>query len=121
MTEKRDTLPVIHTTPLLDAVRELPKAAKYLHVPVQSGCDEVLKRMKRLYTVGSYWEMLHRCREKVPGVAISSNDVISLSGKGGIIVQIDGKKIVSRVRLGRGVSKRRNVARIYPINNIAPF
>ena len=32
------------TDDLLDAVRELPKAVKYLHVPVQSGCDEVLKR-----------------------------------------------------------------------------
>ena len=37
---------------LLDAVRDLPKVVKYLHVPVQSGCDEVLKRMKRHYTAG---------------------------------------------------------------------
>src|SRR5215510_5398367 len=35
---------------LLDAVRELPKVCPYLHVPVQSGCNEVLRRMKRLYT-----------------------------------------------------------------------
>ena len=33
---------------LLDAVRDLPKVAKYLHVPVQSGCDEMLRKMKRL-------------------------------------------------------------------------
>ena len=58
---------------LLDAVRELPKLCKYLHVPVQSGCDDVLKRMKRQYTVESYREMLHRCRERVPGVAVISN------------------------------------------------
>jgi tRNA-2-methylthio-N6-dimethylallyladenosine synthase len=64
------------TDDLLDAVRELPKAVKYLHVPVQSGCDDVLKRMKRTYTVASYWEMLHRCREKVPGVAISSDFIV---------------------------------------------
>src|ERR1700693_1386756 len=42
---------------LLDAVRDLPKAFKYLHVPAQSGCNEVLKRMKRLYTVEYYREM----------------------------------------------------------------
>src|SRR5262249_22858367 len=36
---------------LLDAVRELPKVCPYLHVPAQSGCNAVLKRMKRLYTV----------------------------------------------------------------------
>jgi tRNA-2-methylthio-N6-dimethylallyladenosine synthase len=69
------------TDDLLDAVRELPKAVKYLHVPVQSGCDEVLKRMKRLYTVGSYREMLHRCREKVPGVAISSDFIVGFCGE----------------------------------------
>ena len=69
------------TDDLLDAVRELPKAVKYLHVPVQSGCDEVLKRMKRLYTVGSYREMLHRCREKVPGVAVSSDFIVGFCGE----------------------------------------
>src|SRR3954471_19921566 len=58
------------TDDLLDAVRELPKVMKYLHVPAQSGCDEVLKRMKRLYTAGEYADMLARCRERVPGVAV---------------------------------------------------
>jgi tRNA-2-methylthio-N6-dimethylallyladenosine synthase len=61
---------------LLDAVRELPKAVKYLHVPVQSGCDEMLKRMKRMYTVEYYREMLQRCRERVPGVAVSSDFIV---------------------------------------------
>jgi tRNA-2-methylthio-N6-dimethylallyladenosine synthase len=69
------------TDDLLDAVRELPKAVKYLHVPVQSACDEVLKRMKRLYTAASYREMLHRCREKVPGVAISSDFIVGFCGE----------------------------------------
>ncbi len=55
------------TDDLLDAVRELPKVVKYLHVPVQSGCDEVLKRMKRIYTVEYYREMLARCREQGAG------------------------------------------------------
>ncbi|MCU0705978.1 MAG: tRNA (N6-isopentenyl adenosine(37)-C2)-methylthiotransferase MiaB [Fimbriiglobus sp.] len=69
------------TNDLLDAVRELPKVVKYLHVPVQSGCDEVLKRMKRLYTVAEYREMLHRCRERVPGVAISSDFIVGFCGE----------------------------------------
>src|SRR5262249_2568748 len=69
------------TDDLLDAVRELPKAVKYLHVPVQSGCDDVLKRMKRLYTVDSYWEMLQRSRERVPGVAISSDFIVGFCGE----------------------------------------
>ncbi|HLJ92222.1 MAG TPA: tRNA (N6-isopentenyl adenosine(37)-C2)-methylthiotransferase MiaB [Gemmataceae bacterium] len=66
---------------LLDAVRELPKVSPYLHVPVQSGCNEVLKRMKRLYTVEYYQEMLARCRERIPGVAISSDFIVGFCGE----------------------------------------
>ncbi len=66
---------------LLDAVRELPKVSKYLHVPAQSGCNDVLKRMKRLYTVEYYRDMLHRCRERVPGVAISSDFIVGFCGE----------------------------------------
>ncbi|VTS07468.1 tRNA (N6-isopentenyl adenosine(37)-C2)-methylthiotransferase MiaB [Tuwongella immobilis] len=66
---------------LLDAVRDLPKVSKYLHVPVQSGCNEMLKRMKRTYTVEQYWEMLHRSRERIPGVAISSDFIVGFCGE----------------------------------------
>jgi tRNA-2-methylthio-N6-dimethylallyladenosine synthase len=69
------------TDDLLDAVRDLPKVSKYLHVPVQSGDDEILKRMKRLYTVGFYREMLARCRERVPGVAVSSDFIVGFCGE----------------------------------------
>jgi tRNA-2-methylthio-N6-dimethylallyladenosine synthase len=66
---------------LLDAVRDLPKACKYLHVPAQSGCNDVLKRMKRLYTVEYYREMLHRCRERAPGAAVSSDFIVGFCGE----------------------------------------
>jgi len=66
---------------LLDAVRDLPKVSKYLHVPAQSGCNEVLKRMKRLYTVEYYREMLERCREKIPDVAVSSDFIVGFCGE----------------------------------------
>jgi tRNA-2-methylthio-N6-dimethylallyladenosine synthase len=66
---------------LLDAVRELPKVCTYLHVPAQSGCNDVLKRMKRLYTVEHYRDMLQRSRERVPGVAISSDFIVGFCGE----------------------------------------
>jgi tRNA-2-methylthio-N6-dimethylallyladenosine synthase len=66
---------------LLGAVRALPKVSTYLHVPAQSGCNDVLKRMKRLYTVEYYREMLERCREHVPGVAISSDFIVGFCGE----------------------------------------
>jgi tRNA-2-methylthio-N6-dimethylallyladenosine synthase len=69
------------TDDLLDAVRELPRVVKYLHVPAQSGCDEVLKRMKRLYTAAEYREMLHRIRERVPAAAVSSDFIVGFCGE----------------------------------------
>src|SRR5262249_38523520 len=66
---------------LLDAVRTLPKVCPYLHVPAQSGCNEVLKRMKRLYTIEYYRDMLARCRERVPGVAVSSDFIVGFCGE----------------------------------------
>jgi tRNA-2-methylthio-N6-dimethylallyladenosine synthase len=66
---------------LLDAVRELPKVCPYLHVPAQHGDNEVLKRMKRLYTVEYYRDMLARARERVPGVAVSSDFIVGFCGE----------------------------------------
>ena len=66
---------------LLQAVRDLPKVARYLHVPAQSGCDEVLKRMKRLYSVALYDDMLSRIRETLPEVAVSSDFIVGFCGE----------------------------------------
>jgi tRNA-2-methylthio-N6-dimethylallyladenosine synthase len=69
------------TDDLLHAVRDLPKVVKYLHVPAQSGCDDVLSRMKRNYTADYYRDMLARCRELVPGVAVSSDFIVGFCGE----------------------------------------
>src|SRR5205823_2579086 len=66
---------------LLDAVRSLSKVSPYLHVPAQSGDNDMLRRMKRLYTVEFYRDMLARCRERVPGVAVSSDFIVGFCGE----------------------------------------
>lgn len=66
---------------LLQAVRDLPKVARYLHVPAQSGCDEVLQRMKRGYTVQDYRDMMHRINDTVPGCAVSSDFIVGFCGE----------------------------------------
>jgi tRNA-2-methylthio-N6-dimethylallyladenosine synthase len=94
-----DLLALIHDTPgierikfitnfpkdmsddLLQAMRDLPKVCPYLHVPAQSGCNEMLKRMKRMYTVEFYRDMLARCRQIVPDVAVSSDFIVGFSGE----------------------------------------
>jgi len=69
------------TDDLLEAVRDLPKLSRYLHVPMQSGCDEVLKRMKRGYTAADYRDMMDRVRATIPDCAISSDFIVGFCGE----------------------------------------
>lgn len=69
------------TYELLQAVRDLPKVSPYLHVPLQSGSDVVLQRMKRGYTVQDYRDMMQRIRETVPGYAVSSDFIVGFCGE----------------------------------------
>jgi tRNA-2-methylthio-N6-dimethylallyladenosine synthase len=69
------------TDDLLQAIRNLPRVSRYVHVPAQSGCDQILKRMKRMYTVSFYEDMLARLRATVPGVAVSSDFIVGFCGE----------------------------------------
>jgi len=69
------------TEDVLMAVRDLPKVSHYLHVPLQSGSNEVLKRMKRGYTVEDYREMMQRVREWLPQASVSSDFIVGFSGE----------------------------------------
>ena len=62
--------------PLLTAIRDLKKVSPYLHVPLQSGSDAVLKRMKRGYTVDDYRAMMARIDETLGDAASVSSDFI---------------------------------------------
>ena len=66
---------------LLQAVRDLPKVCRYLHVPAQSGSDAVLARMKRGYTVGDYRAMMVRIRAMLPQAAITSDFIVGFPGE----------------------------------------
>ncbi|MCA9067203.1 MAG: radical SAM protein, partial [Planctomycetaceae bacterium] len=50
-------------------------------VPAQSGCNDILKRMKRGYTVEQYREMFQRIRETVPNCAVSSDFIVGFCGE----------------------------------------
>ncbi len=66
---------------LLKALRDLPKATHYLHVPLQSGCDDVLKIMKRGYTTEHYRDMMQRIQEIVPDCSVSSDFIVGHPGE----------------------------------------
>jgi tRNA-2-methylthio-N6-dimethylallyladenosine synthase len=69
------------TDDLLEAVRDLEKCSHYLHVPAQSGSDDVLRRMNRGYTVSQYREMLARVRETIPDAAVTSDFIVGFCGE----------------------------------------
>jgi tRNA-2-methylthio-N6-dimethylallyladenosine synthase len=69
------------TERLLLTIRDLPKVSPYLHVPAQSGSDEVLKRMKRGYTVSDYKEMYERIEHILPEATVSSDFIVGFSGE----------------------------------------
>ncbi len=69
------------TEELICTVRDLPKCSPYLHVPAQSGSDEVLKRMKRGYTVADYMAMMERIERLLPNAAISSDFIVGFCGE----------------------------------------
>lgn len=58
---------------ILIAMRDRPRICRYLHLPVQSGSDRILKMMNRDYDVASYMELLDRARHYLPDVMIASD------------------------------------------------
>ncbi|OGS13446.1 MAG: hypothetical protein A2234_09420 [Elusimicrobia bacterium RIFOXYA2_FULL_58_8] len=58
-----------------------PKLAKYIHLPVQSGSDRVLKLMRRGYTRGEYLALLARLRAAAPGLAVSTDFIVGYPGE----------------------------------------
>lgn len=73
--------PTAMTDELLGAVRDLPSAMPYLHVPAQHGADSVLKRMRRRYTSAFYRELVERIYETIPGAAITSDFIVGFCGE----------------------------------------
>ena len=72
--------PVEFTDSLIDAYRDVPELASYLHLPVQSGSDRVLSLMKRGPTALEYTQKLRRLREARPGISLSSDFIVGFPG-----------------------------------------
>jgi tRNA-2-methylthio-N6-dimethylallyladenosine synthase len=66
---------------LIEAVRDLPKVCKHLHLPVQSGSSRVLNAMRRRYTRESYLELVARIRETIPAATLSTDMIVGFPGE----------------------------------------
>ncbi len=66
---------------LIRAIAELPKVCEHVNLPVQAGDDEVLRRMRRNYTVDEYRERIARIRELIPEVTLSTDIIVGFPGE----------------------------------------
>jgi tRNA-2-methylthio-N6-dimethylallyladenosine synthase len=66
---------------LVEAFRIQPKIAPHFHLPVQCGSNEVLKRMRRDYTVAEYLERLEKLRAARPGIAVTTDIIVGFPGE----------------------------------------
>ena len=73
--------PVDFTADVIAAIAEEPKICKYVHLPVQSGSDAVLERMKRGYTVADYRAIVRDLRAAMPQIALSTDILSGFSGE----------------------------------------
>lgn len=66
---------------LIAAMAELPRVARWLHLPVQSGSNRVLKAMRRGYTIERYRMRLDQLRERVPDIELHSDFIVGYPGE----------------------------------------
>lgn len=73
--------PVEFSDALIEAYRDVPKLANYLHLPVQAGSDRILSLMKRGHTVLEYKQKIRKLREARPDIALSSDFIVGFPGE----------------------------------------
>lgn len=69
------------TDEVVEVLKRSDKVVRHLHIPLQSGSDTVLKRMRRKYTMAFFAERLNRLREALPGLAITSDVIVGFPGE----------------------------------------
>jgi threonylcarbamoyladenosine tRNA methylthiotransferase MtaB len=58
-----------------------PRLCRHLHLPLQSGCGEVLRRMGRPITPAEYAEVVYQARTHIPGLAITTDLIVGFPGE----------------------------------------
>lgn len=73
--------PIEFTDELVDAFDAIPELVSHLHLPVQSGSDNVLSMMKRGHTSAEYIETMEKVKAVRPGISLSSDFIIGFPGE----------------------------------------
>jgi tRNA-2-methylthio-N6-dimethylallyladenosine synthase len=69
------------TDRIIDAVADQPKVCEHFNIPVQSGSDSMLERMRRGYTVGEFEDRVERIRSRMPDAAIVTDVIVGCPGE----------------------------------------
>ncbi len=69
------------TDDVIDVIAKNPKISRCLHLPLQSGSSQILKRMNRGYTKEKYIALAEKIKEKIPDVALTSDIIVGFPGE----------------------------------------
>ncbi len=69
------------TDEVIDVIDKSKLVVRHLHIPIQSGSNTVLKRMRRKYTMEFFGERLERLKEVLPGLAVTSDVIVGFPGE----------------------------------------
>ncbi|MEX1047158.1 MAG: tRNA (N6-isopentenyl adenosine(37)-C2)-methylthiotransferase MiaB [Actinomycetota bacterium] len=69
------------TPDVIEAMAECESVCEHIHFPLQSGSDEILRRMKRSYRAERYLGWLERIRDAIPGIAVTTDIIVGFPGE----------------------------------------
>lgn len=73
--------PAYFNDKLINTIAALPKVCNSLHLPLQSGSDNILKLMNRPYTAAQYLEITEKLKEKAPDITFSTDIIVGFPGE----------------------------------------
>ena len=82
---------------LLSTLKQLPKVARHLHLPVQSGSTRVLKQMRREYTAEQYLQLVEKIQRDMPEFALTTDVIVGFPGE----TEADFKQTLNLMRTVR--------------------
>ncbi|MCU6715119.1 tRNA (N6-isopentenyl adenosine(37)-C2)-methylthiotransferase MiaB [Megasphaera butyrica] len=69
------------TFAMIDAIADSRKVVNHMHLPIQSGSDELLKKMNRGYTVDQYMELVEYARKRIPDLVLTTDIIVGFPGE----------------------------------------
>ncbi|MFJ7828851.1 tRNA (N(6)-L-threonylcarbamoyladenosine(37)-C(2))-methylthiotransferase MtaB [Peribacillus sp. NPDC097284] len=69
------------TDEIIEVLTKSKKVVRHLHIPIQSGSDTVLKRMRRKYTMDFFGDRIEKLKVALPGLAVTSDVIVGFPGE----------------------------------------